>query len=435
MTTFPTLTPSTRTYSPGAFPHTAHRVYDGSESRVRHSNTVLGVRLRLFFPALTTAELLTVIAHYNGQRGRFLPFTIPNELLSGTTTPATFTPAGHQWRYAAKPTAEDVSVNGATPSNLHNLTVELETVPPENTITPGVRLRVRSSLRAGSAQLGEFFDVLTQLDAGSAAVQLDLTAVASLDAGSPFPVVRFEVVATIETGAAVALDLYTVLITLEAGAPSFDVLALSPLAWWDASDASTITLSGGAITDWNDKSGNGWHLTQATASQRPTIDAASINGLDAALWPSGDNDDFLQTAAGTFTTAEFYYVAKFANADFSNYEGTLNPNSSADGWTTGTNTDGSLFFGAGKAVYLNGNNTTNRNADMRPDMSSTCLFRFLPTSPLSTTAGVVLGTDRNNAALDRGWNGHICEVVAFSSVLSADDRGALEDYLMARWNV
>ena len=181
MTTFPTLTPSTRTYSPGAFPHTAHRVYNGTEARVRHSNTVLGARLRLFFPALTTAELIDVIAHYNGQQGRFLPFAIPDELLSGTTTPADFTPADHQWRYAAKPTAEDISVDGGT--NLHNLTVELETVPPENTIVQGARLRARAGLQAGSPQLGIFLDATVSLAAGAAEGVLGFIVTTTLAAG------------------------------------------------------------------------------------------------------------------------------------------------------------------------------------------------------------------------------------------------------------
>jgi hypothetical protein len=187
MAAFPSsIIPSTRAYSPGAFPHTVHGVYDGSEVRVRHSNTALGVRLRLFFPAITTAELLSVISHYSGQRGRFLPFAIPNDLLSGVTTPAGFTPAGHQWRYSARPTVEDISIVGGT--NRHNLTIELETVPPENTIAQGARLRVRSSLQAGSAQLGEFFDVYAWLDAGAAIANLalgaEITATASLAAGA-----------------------------------------------------------------------------------------------------------------------------------------------------------------------------------------------------------------------------------------------------------
>lgn len=206
MTAFPALIPSTRTYSPGAFPHTAHGVYDGSEARVRHSNTALGVRLRLFFPAITTAELLTVIAHYAGQSGRFLPFAIPNDLLSGVTTPADFTPAGHQWRYAARPTVEDISIVGGT--NRHNLTIELETVPPENTIVQGARLRARIELQAGSAQLGIFLSVESSLAAGAATAGTTLadllTVTATLVAGPASTETPFAVTAMLAAVAATA---------------------------------------------------------------------------------------------------------------------------------------------------------------------------------------------------------------------------------------
>lgn len=244
MAVFPELISSTRTYSPGGFPHSVHRGYQGSEARVRHSNTVLSVRLRLFFPAITSAELLTVISHYAGQRGRFLPFAIPQELLSGAEAPADFTPAGHQWRYAAKPTVEDISVDGGT--NLHDLTVELETVPPENTIVQGARLRARSILRAGSAQLGEFLDVFTSLDAGAAYTQLDLSAVAYLDAGSPFPVVGFDVVATLTAGEFIPPTPGELLVTasLAAGAASGgtsdpEFANVSLLLPFDGADGST----------------------------------------------------------------------------------------------------------------------------------------------------------------------------------------------------
>jgi hypothetical protein len=204
MATFPELIPSSRTYLPGAYPHTAHRVYDGSEVRVRHSSGVLGVRLRLFFPALTTVELLLVIAHYNGKQGRFLPFAIPDELLSGTTTPADFTPVGHQWRYAAKPSVEDISVDDG--ANLHNLTVELETVPPENTIVQGARLRVRATLQAGSAQLGIFLSAESSLAAGGATTGITLndllTVTATLAAGPAESASPLTVTASLAAGVA-----------------------------------------------------------------------------------------------------------------------------------------------------------------------------------------------------------------------------------------
>jgi hypothetical protein len=50
--------------------------------------------------------------------------------------------------------------------------------------------------------------------------------------------------------------------------------------WLDAADVETIILDNGNVTQWNDKSGNGYHATQATPSQRPSVASKSLNGHD-----------------------------------------------------------------------------------------------------------------------------------------------------------
>jgi hypothetical protein len=57
----------------------------------------------------------------------------------------------------------------------------------------------------------------------------------------------------------------------------FSPLDLSPTMWFDASDTSTITESGGAVSQWADKSGNGHDLTQGTGANQPTTGTRTIN--------------------------------------------------------------------------------------------------------------------------------------------------------------
>ena len=59
-------------------------------------------------------------------------------------------------------------------------------------------------------------------------------------------------------------------------------------AWYDASDATTITESGGAVSQLDDKSGNAYNLTQATGSARP-----NYNAVDDVIEFNGTSD-FLQ---------------------------------------------------------------------------------------------------------------------------------------------
>lgn len=166
MATFPTLTPSSRSFTPGLHPHSEIRTLDGLQARVRTSNVLLEQRLRLTFLALTEAQMLSIRTHYIGQQGRFLSFDIPTSLLSGMTTPASFTPTGYSWIYASTPQITDVACGK------HDVSVELVTVPPEGANINGAEFTVSISMAAGAAT-------------GTAnATGLDLTVTTSLDPGA-----------------------------------------------------------------------------------------------------------------------------------------------------------------------------------------------------------------------------------------------------------
>lgn len=66
--------------------------------------------------------------------------------------------------------------------------------------------------------------------------------------------------------------------------------------WLDAADAATITLNGSTVSQWNDKSGNGRNVVQATASAQPTYTASGLNGGPALTFNSAN----LQTLSNTF---------------------------------------------------------------------------------------------------------------------------------------
>ena len=50
---------------------------------------------------------------------------------------------------------------------------------------------------------------------------------------------------------------------------------IATVAWFDASDTSTITESGGAVSQWDDKSGNENHATQPSSGSQPSYDSTS----------------------------------------------------------------------------------------------------------------------------------------------------------------
>lgn len=60
------------------------------------------------------------------------------------------------------------------------------------------------------------------------------------------------------------------------------------IGWWDAADVSSLTVGGGTVSQWNDKSGNGYHLTQATGGFQPAY-SRTINGITVLEFDGSDD--------------------------------------------------------------------------------------------------------------------------------------------------
>jgi hypothetical protein len=144
MTTFPTLTPSGRTFTPGDYPHTPFTTISGWQNRVRHSNVMLASQVRLSFVAVTEANMLSILSHYQGQLGTYESFDLPSDVWGGVT-PADYQLTGYLWRYVEPPTVEDVYCNR------YNIELALETVPPDGAIVDGMYRVVVASLADGQA--------------------------------------------------------------------------------------------------------------------------------------------------------------------------------------------------------------------------------------------------------------------------------------------
>jgi hypothetical protein len=67
--------------------------------------------------------------------------------------------------------------------------------------------------------------------------------------------------------------------------------------WLDASDAATVERVSGAVSQWNDKSGNNRNVTQSTSGKRPIYVSAGINSLNTIRF-DGIDDELISTSIG-----------------------------------------------------------------------------------------------------------------------------------------
>jgi hypothetical protein len=164
MAMFPVLNPSSRIFTLGEYPNSPFGSWSGGESRVRNSNIMLSSQLRLRFIGITEAQMLSIVAHYQGQDGSFEAFALPSDIWSGTSNPADYGLTGYSWRYLEPPSVDDMPCGG------HDVEVALVSAQPANAITASVSFAVNISISAGFATAPAPFSqtVSISLDAGAA---------------------------------------------------------------------------------------------------------------------------------------------------------------------------------------------------------------------------------------------------------------------------
>ena len=267
-------------------------------------------------------------------------------------------------------------------------------------------------------------------DLSGAATLPPLTAAATINHG-----------VTISSGAA-TLPALTAAGTMAYAAPGPPVAGY--IHWFDPSDTGTITDAGsGKVSQLNDKSGNGYHATQATDGSRPITGTRTQNGLNVLDFIS--NDNLSATGPGNAAQPHTYvFVGKNDSAasgtraafDALNSGGTqdagINMRGGVDGTTptyylgagSDTNTGTAdtnahvwvfIFNGASSKIWIDGVliSTTNPGSSNGP-------------------GGVRIGDWRGGGA---GWDGWIGEFLNYASALSDGDRDSLESYLGTKWGI
>ena len=175
--------PSGRTFTLGEYPHSAFAGMSGVQGRVRNSNVMLSSQVRLTFAAITEAQMLSILLHYQGQQGTFKSFTLPSATWSGVNDATDYQLTGYGWRYIEPPTVSD-----AMCADAYDVELTLETVPPEGTAIAGLDLLVIARLAAGvGVALSQTDLVVTAtLTPGVAGVPgIDASVSWTLAAGSP----------------------------------------------------------------------------------------------------------------------------------------------------------------------------------------------------------------------------------------------------------
>lgn len=239
------------------------------------------------------------------------------------------------------------------------------------------------------------------------------------------------------------------------------------VAWYDAADTSTISLSGSDVTQWRDKSANLYHLAQTSSSFRPQSGTRTINSKNvidynsnvhtlvastAANWtfmhnstgstmfimlsvdaqPVGDPFVFLRTSGGSSNSNGFTGNVTTGNqwlhAVSASGVGNLLINTSSFTLTNNTATiitvksDPANATAANKSfIYKNSGSANQNNVDTGTPSESA------PVQPLR------VGDYEQSGTL--GINGIIGEIILYNSKLSDANISSNVTYLSNKWGI
>ena len=236
---------------------------------------------------------------------------------------------------------------------------------------------------------------------------------------------------------------------------SFDPRTVAGLElWFDASDASTISIDVG-VRGWNDKSGNARHALQTASNSQPAWtqnalankpvltfdglnDSLYLPVLDLSAWTifivcnrtaGVTNASILQLAKASFST-ESAFVA-------------LNNDSSVGPVLVGSGSTGSTRYGRGGSLSAGtnrlitarwaGSGTDGATNYSAWDNGATVTLADSASIPQYSGTGSRIGASWSFGNLQAFFRGTIAEILVYSSALATDQRVAIEQHIMRKW--
>jgi hypothetical protein len=231
----------------------------------------------------------------------------------------------------------------------------------------------------------------------------------------------------------------------------------SPVAgmavWLDANDDTTVTASGGQVTAWNDKSGNGRNFT-AQGPGTAAYGYSTQSGLTTRRIVAFNNKEVKNTSFNyTGSTLSMFAVFRRTGATFnypiitSTYNGSANDYQSTGSYSLdlgpGQNTarlvrnegacadavasaaDYSTQYYVASSVFTGTQNTLWINGTSMGNGGCVGAFNILGTS---------LGAGLDGSGNIRGASqSEVAEMLIYTSALSTVDRQAIETYLNNKW--
>ncbi|HEY3321932.1 MAG TPA: autotransporter-associated beta strand repeat-containing protein, partial [Planctomycetota bacterium] len=202
--------------------------------------------------------------------------------------------------------------------------------------------------------------------------------------------------------------------------------------WLDASAAATLSMSGGKVSQWTDRTSNGMNANQGTAASQPTLLYGALNGLPVVDFAAPGSGLWMQFNANIADIRSVFWVLK-GGSFLLGSTGAYDFHRGGPG--NGTGVTDKLWEGApnnwtsgnirGGQTYLNG---TPVDGTATPLPAAYSIVDVITAGNVQANA---LCNDRGIGARIGGQQ--IAEIVIYNSALTDAQRRQNELYLACKW--
>lgn len=214
------------------------------------------------------------------------------------------------------------------------------------------------------------------------------------------------------------------------------------LAWYDAADASSVTLNGSNISQIADKSGNNRNATQSTAASQPAYVTNVRNGRSVCRFNGATRNDDLVISVPISTAVTVFWLGTPTTGKADTY---LMSGSGSGGRPAiisnyAPTNRAYEYFGGGGDRFTIATSAAGFNVVSYTIQDGGSLFGYINGSQTvtSTISGAISGTNMTrlgSAATVAFANADMGEVLIYNRALGSAERLRVERYLGQKWAI
>lgn len=206
----------------------------------------------------------------------------------------------------------------------------------------------------------------------------------------------------------------------------FDPSQVTLVLWLDGADSETVTESAGKVTQWDDKSGNGYNVSNGVTDNQPTY-------ADSAI--VFDGNDLLSVGGAIYSGAVSVYAVRQSSdattCDFSN--------TSARYMGMAQDASPSTVYGnvGSPTLYVDGTELVSPTRNTFHDAANTGsdMLYSLTGADLTSWTDFYLGFYDASPTSPLNMLGNYYEVVIVEGTDTEEDRQIMEGYLAHKWGI